>query len=125
MDQNLKTEFLAITILSLSILSIDQSQKEHHPALPKHLGKLLNNEQIVRHCGYCITALITSGSCNNSSFNQGTTYHWKWARRATPPLLSHRVDESLLTYTVASHPRIRGGPLDGVYLVYEKVEMAL
>ncbi|GBN66614.1 hypothetical protein AVEN_184519-1 [Araneus ventricosus] len=113
MGRNLKIEFLAIIILFLSILNIDQGQKEHHPALPKHPGKLLNDEQIVRHYGSCIIALITSGSCNNPSFNQDTTCHRKWARRGTPPLLSHRVDESLLTYMVASHPRTRGVPQMG------------
>ncbi|GBN89641.1 hypothetical protein AVEN_242748-1 [Araneus ventricosus] len=37
-------------------------------------------------------------------FCRCTTCHRKWAQRATPPLLCHRVDESLLTYTAASHP---------------------
>ncbi|GBL84929.1 hypothetical protein AVEN_42197-1 [Araneus ventricosus] len=83
--------------------------KEHHPALPKHPGKQQKDrppQQIVRHCGSCIIAPITSGSCCNPPFYRGTTRRRKWAQRATPPpLLCHRVDESLLTYTAASPPR--------------------
>ncbi|GBN19584.1 hypothetical protein AVEN_99514-1, partial [Araneus ventricosus] len=43
-------------------------QKEHDPALPKHPCKQLEDrppQQIIRHCGCYIIALITSGSCNN------------------------------------------------------------
>ncbi|GBO40884.1 hypothetical protein AVEN_217006-1 [Araneus ventricosus] len=89
------------------------THKDHHPSLLMHPGKQLNDrppQQIVRHCGSCIIAPITSGSCNNPPFYQGTACHRKWAQRATPPLLRHRVDESLLTYTEASHPRTRGVP---------------
>ncbi|GBO27939.1 hypothetical protein AVEN_105867-1, partial [Araneus ventricosus] len=45
--------------------------EEHHPALPKHPGKQLKGrppQQIVRHCGSCIIARITSGSCSNPRF---------------------------------------------------------
>ncbi|GBL93834.1 hypothetical protein AVEN_153604-1 [Araneus ventricosus] len=38
-------------------------------------------------------------------FYRGTTLLLKGAQRATPPLLCHRVDENLLTYTAASPPR--------------------
>ncbi|GBM96663.1 hypothetical protein AVEN_29481-1 [Araneus ventricosus] len=91
------------------MLRVMISHKEHHPALPKHPGKLLNDcppQQIVGHYGSCIIVHITSGSCNNPPFYRYC--HRKWAQRATPPLLYHRVDESLLTYTTASHPRTRG-----------------
>ncbi|GBL82762.1 hypothetical protein AVEN_240807-1 [Araneus ventricosus] len=84
--------------------------KEHHSALPMHPGKQLEDrppQQVVRHSGSCIIAPITNGSCNNPPFYRGTTRHRKWARRATPPLC-HRIDESLLTYAAASHPRTRG-----------------
>ncbi|GBN40113.1 hypothetical protein AVEN_170874-1, partial [Araneus ventricosus] len=86
--------------------------KEHHPNLPKHPGKQLKDQppqQIVR-CGSCIITLITSGSCSNLPFYRGTIHHRKWAQTATPPLLCHRVDESLLTYTAASPPRTHGVP---------------
>ncbi|GBO12872.1 hypothetical protein AVEN_34155-1 [Araneus ventricosus] len=92
----------------------DQGQKACHPALPKYPGKLLNDrppQQVVGHCGSSITAPITSDSCSNPSFYRGTTCHRKWARRAAPPLLSHRLDESLLTYMAASHPLTRGVPI--------------
>ncbi|GBN93178.1 hypothetical protein AVEN_238483-1 [Araneus ventricosus] len=82
--------------------------KEHHPALLRHPSKQLKDrppQQIVRHCGSCIIASITSGSCSNPPFYRGTTRHRKWAQRAKPPLLRHRIDESLLTYTAASPPR--------------------
>ncbi|GBM23316.1 hypothetical protein AVEN_97731-1 [Araneus ventricosus] len=85
--------------------------QEHHPALPKHPGKELKDrppQQIVRHSGSCIIAPITSGSCSNPPFYRGTSRHRKWAQRATPPLLYNRIDESLLTYTAASHPRTHG-----------------
>ncbi|GBM34043.1 hypothetical protein AVEN_162222-1 [Araneus ventricosus] len=59
--------------------------------------------QIVRHSGSCIIASITRGSCNNPR-STGMTCHRRCALRATPPLLYHRVGESLLTYTAASHP---------------------
>ncbi|GBM48617.1 hypothetical protein AVEN_260963-1 [Araneus ventricosus] len=36
----------------------------------------------------------------------------EWAQRAAPPLLCHRVDECLLTYTAASHPHVCGVPPD-------------
>ncbi|GBM58598.1 hypothetical protein AVEN_166989-1 [Araneus ventricosus] len=45
--------------------------KEHHPALPQHPGKQLKDrptQQIVGHCGSCIIAPITSGSCSNPRF---------------------------------------------------------
>ncbi|GBN32685.1 hypothetical protein AVEN_55925-1 [Araneus ventricosus] len=59
-------------------------------------------------------APITSGSCSNPPFYRGTTRHRKWAQRATPPLLCHRVEESLLAYTAASPPRTHGVPPRGV-----------
>ncbi|GBN87252.1 hypothetical protein AVEN_157328-1 [Araneus ventricosus] len=100
--------------------------KEHHPVLPKHPGKQLKDwppQQIVRHCGSCIIAPITSGSCSNPPFHWGTTRHRKWAQRATPPLLCHRVDESLLTYTAASHPHVCGVPfIQGVRKISGKNE---
>ncbi|GBM97293.1 hypothetical protein AVEN_128823-1 [Araneus ventricosus] len=71
--------------------------KEASPRPAKAPGKQLKDRpplQIVGHCGSCIIAPITSGSCSNLLR--------KWAQRATPPLLCHRVDESLLTYTAAS-----------------------
>ncbi|GBM32817.1 hypothetical protein AVEN_216524-1 [Araneus ventricosus] len=80
--------------------------KEHHPALPWQLGLLFNDQpprQIVKHCGSCTIAPTTSGSCKNTPFFRGTTFHRKWSQRATPPLLYHRVDENMLTYTAASH----------------------
>ncbi|GBL87382.1 hypothetical protein AVEN_118331-1 [Araneus ventricosus] len=86
---------------------------EHRLALPKHPGKQLKirpPQQIDRHCGSCLIALITSGSCSNPPFYRGTTRHRKWAQRATPPLLCHRVDESLLTYTADSPSRTHGVP---------------
>ncbi|GBL92347.1 hypothetical protein AVEN_35875-1 [Araneus ventricosus] len=73
--------------------------KEHHPALPKHPDKQMKDrppQQIVRHCGSCIIVPITSGSCRNPPYYWDTARHRKWAQRATPPLLCHRVDESLL-----------------------------
>ncbi|GBO46903.1 hypothetical protein AVEN_65117-1 [Araneus ventricosus] len=88
------------------------------PALPKHLGKQLKDrppQQIVKHCDSCIIAPITSGSCSNPPFYTGTTRHRKWVQRATPPLLCHRVDESLLTYTAASPPRTHGVPPMGMF----------
>ncbi|GBM01810.1 hypothetical protein AVEN_95925-1 [Araneus ventricosus] len=92
-------------------------QKEDHPALPNHLG--MNDrppQQIVRHCGSCIIAPITIGSCINPKFYRGTICHRKWARGATPTLLCHRVDESLLIYTAVSLPRNRGvPPMDQTY----------
>ncbi|GBN48301.1 Putative protein in type-1 retrotransposable element R1DM [Araneus ventricosus] len=51
-----------------------------------------------------------SGSCSNPAFYRGTIRLWKWVQRATPPLLCHRVDESLLTYAAASPPRTHGVP---------------
>ncbi|GBL82768.1 hypothetical protein AVEN_106310-1 [Araneus ventricosus] len=48
-----------------------ERHKEHHPALPEHPGKQLKDrppQQIVRHCGSCIIAPITSGSCSNPRF---------------------------------------------------------
>ncbi|GBL98718.1 hypothetical protein AVEN_8620-1 [Araneus ventricosus] len=45
--------------------------KEHHFALPKHPSKQLKDlppQQIVGHCGSCIIAPITSGSCSNPRF---------------------------------------------------------
>ncbi|GBM27303.1 hypothetical protein AVEN_222379-1 [Araneus ventricosus] len=87
--------------------------KEHHPALPKHPGKQLKDrppQQKVGHCGSYIIAPITSGSCSNPPFYRGTTLLRKWAQRATPPLLCHLVEESLLTYTAASPPRTHGVP---------------
>ncbi|GBO10428.1 hypothetical protein AVEN_88359-1 [Araneus ventricosus] len=50
------------------------SQKQHHPALSQHPGKLLNDrppQQIVRHGSSCIIAPSTSGSCNNPSVLPG------------------------------------------------------
>ncbi|GBM78250.1 hypothetical protein AVEN_273336-1 [Araneus ventricosus] len=97
----------------LSLISSSIRSKEHHPSLPKLPGKQLKDrtpQQIVRHCGSCIIAPITSGSCSNPPFYRGTTRHRKWAQRATPPLLSHRVDESLITYTAASPPQTHGVP---------------
>ncbi|GBM15254.1 hypothetical protein AVEN_100289-1 [Araneus ventricosus] len=82
----------------------------------KHPGKQLKDrpsQQIVGHCGSCIIAPITSGSCSNPPFCRGTTRLRKWVQRATPPLLCHRVDESLLTYTAASPPRTHGVPQMG------------
>ncbi|GBM26776.1 hypothetical protein AVEN_127738-1 [Araneus ventricosus] len=61
---------------------------------------------------------IASGSCNNPPFYWDTTCHQKWAQRATPPLLCHRVDESLLTYTADSPPRTHGVPPMGSRYVY-------
>ncbi|GBM23346.1 hypothetical protein AVEN_97753-1 [Araneus ventricosus] len=111
--------------------------KEHHPTLPKHPGKQLEDQpalpkhpgkqledqppqQMVRHCGSCIIAPITSGSCNNPPFCRDTTCHRKWVQRATPQLLCHRVDESLFTYTAASHPRTRGVPPKGMIHEYKE-----
>ncbi|GBN60368.1 hypothetical protein AVEN_65942-1 [Araneus ventricosus] len=87
--------------------------KEHHPTLPKHPGKQLKDrppQQIVGHYSFCIIATIKSGSCSNPPFYRGATRHRKWGQRATPPLLCHRVDESLLTYMAASPPRTHGVP---------------
>ncbi|GBO04143.1 hypothetical protein AVEN_238141-1 [Araneus ventricosus] len=87
--------------------------KEHHPALPKHPCKQPKDrptQQIVGHCGSYIIARITSGSCSSPPFYRGTTRLRKWAQRDTPPLLCHRVDESLLNYTAASPPRTHGVP---------------
>ncbi|GBN39418.1 hypothetical protein AVEN_176690-1 [Araneus ventricosus] len=92
---------------------IDQRPKEHHPALPKHPGEQLKDrppQQIVGNCGSCIIAPITSGSCSNPPFYRGTALLRKCAQRDTPPLLCHRVDESLLTYTATSPPRTHGFP---------------
>ncbi|GBL97399.1 hypothetical protein AVEN_261030-1 [Araneus ventricosus] len=89
---------------------------EHHPILSKHPGKQLKDRpprQIVGHCGSCIIAPITSGSCSNPPFYRGTTLLRKWAQRATPPLLYHRVEESMITYTAASPPRTHGVPSMG------------
>ncbi|GBN66570.1 hypothetical protein AVEN_248324-1 [Araneus ventricosus] len=47
----------------------------------------------------------------------GTTRHRKWAQRATPPLLCHRGEESLLTYTAASPPRTHGVPRRGCLVI--------
>ncbi|GBN91307.1 hypothetical protein AVEN_40048-1 [Araneus ventricosus] len=94
-------------------MALISKTKEHHPALPKYPGKQLKDrppQQIVGHYGSCIIASITSGSCSSPPFYRGTTLLRKWAQRATPPLLCHRVDESLLTYTAASHPRSHGVP---------------
>ncbi|GBM39051.1 hypothetical protein AVEN_119753-1 [Araneus ventricosus] len=88
------------------------------PRLPKHPGKQLKDQppqQIVRHCGSCIIAPITSGSCSKPPFYRGTTRYRKWDQRATPPLLCHRVDESLLTYTAASPPRTHCVPPMGLH----------
>ncbi|GBL77148.1 hypothetical protein AVEN_139531-1 [Araneus ventricosus] len=49
----------------------DVRPEEHHPAMPKHPGKQLKDRlprQVVRHCGSCIIAPITSGSCSNPRF---------------------------------------------------------
>ncbi|GBO13292.1 hypothetical protein AVEN_174492-1 [Araneus ventricosus] len=92
--------------------------KEHHPALPKHQGKQLKDrspQQIVGHCGSCIIAPITKGSCSNPPFHRGTTLR-KWAQRTTPPLLCHWIDESLLTYTAASPPRTHGVRNSGAHV---------
>ncbi|GBO33719.1 hypothetical protein AVEN_224750-1 [Araneus ventricosus] len=91
--------------------------KKHQPAFPKHPGLQLKDrppQQIVGHCGSCIIARITSGSCSNPPFYWGTTLLRNWAQRATPPLLYHRADESLLTYTAASPPRTHGIPPMGL-----------
>ncbi|GBM26777.1 hypothetical protein AVEN_127739-1 [Araneus ventricosus] len=85
--------------------------------MSKHPGKQLKDrppQEIVSHCGSCIIIPITSSSCSNPPFYRGTTHHRKWAQRATPPLLCHRVDESLLTYTAASH----GVPPMGKLCIY-------
>ncbi|GBN75846.1 hypothetical protein AVEN_78660-1 [Araneus ventricosus] len=87
--------------------------KEHHPVLPKHPGKQLKvrpPQQIVGHCGSCIIASITRGSYSNPPFYRGTTLLRKWAQRVTPPLLCHRVDENMLTYTRPSPPRTHDVP---------------
>ncbi|GBN67833.1 hypothetical protein AVEN_213659-1 [Araneus ventricosus] len=53
-------------------------------------------------------------------FYRGTTRLRKWAQRATPPLLCHRVNESLLTYTAASPPRTHGVSTMGYERQYTK-----
>ncbi|GBO17401.1 hypothetical protein AVEN_209572-1, partial [Araneus ventricosus] len=35
----------------------------------------------------------------------GTTRHRKWAQRATPPLLCHRIDESQVRPVIGSGPK--------------------
>ncbi|GBO24658.1 hypothetical protein AVEN_176795-1 [Araneus ventricosus] len=99
----------------------DIRPKEHHPALPKHPGKQLKDRpprQIVRHCGSCIIAPITSGSCCNPRFTGIRSVIGSGPEEpATPPLLCHRVDESLLTYTAASPPRTHGVPPMGLITV--------
>ncbi|GBM70996.1 hypothetical protein AVEN_163715-1 [Araneus ventricosus] len=51
------------------------SHKEHHPALPKYPGKLLNDwppQQIVRHCCSCIIAPLRAA--------HATTPRFTWVR---------------------------------------------
>ncbi|GBN53787.1 hypothetical protein AVEN_110890-1 [Araneus ventricosus] len=90
--------------------------KEHHPTLPKHPGKQLKDwppQQIVGHWASCIINPITSISCSNPRFTGVRPVFGSGPKEPPPPLLCHRVDESLLTYTAASPPLTHGVPPDG------------
>ncbi|GBN98456.1 hypothetical protein AVEN_206541-1 [Araneus ventricosus] len=88
--------------------------KEHHPSLPKHPGKQLKDRPPRQHSRALWflhnSPPLRAAHAATPSFYRGTTRHRKWAQRATQPLLWHRVDESLLTYTTASPPRTHGVP---------------
>ncbi|GBN79970.1 hypothetical protein AVEN_117019-1 [Araneus ventricosus] len=98
------------SVITQRVSALRVKTKGTSPRPPKHPGKQLEDRPPAtdrQTLWFLHNSPHYERLFNNPAFYRGTTCHRKWARRVTPPLLCHRVDESLLTYTAASHPRTR------------------